>query len=202
MPVCWLKTYLVFDEPDKAMHASLNQLSAMMGCAPIGGKLDHTVLPPANIMDQETEKGRMAARLLFEEWLDCEFEFHNLMLVIIHNVLVHWEEDGQRRAATLRLLIESVHQCMGFELAAQELCDVVIDRKVSYEGWSLGDCIASLSAVAGRRLALSLNTDACMIFRGCDLPDNLDHVVHVMTQEAVRLGVPAGPDWRFWLGGQ
>ena len=194
-----VETYLVFDEPDKAMHASLNQLCAMMDCTPVQGKLDHTVLPPANIMDQETEKGRMAARLLFEEWLDCEFEFHQLMLVIIHNVLVHWEEDGQRRAATLRLLIESVHQCMGFELAAQELCDVVIDRKVSHEGWSLGDCIASLSAVAGRRLALSLNTDACMIFRGCDLPDNLDHVVHVMTQEAVRLGVPAGSDWRLGL---
>lgn len=194
-----VETYLVFDEPDKAMQASLQQLSKMLECAPASGVLAYNALPPAHIIDQETEKGRMAARLFFEEWLDCAFEFHHLMLVIVHNVLVSWEAEDQSRAESLRLLKECVHKAMGFEFAAQELCDVVIDRKVAAEGWSLGDCIASLSAVAGRRLAISLNSDACMIFRGCDLPDNLDHVVYVMTQEAVRLGVPAGTDWRFGL---
>ncbi len=194
-----VETYMVFDEPDQAMEASLRELKGMLGCEPVSGDLAHGVLPPAHILDQETEKGRTAARIFFEEWLDCAFEFHQLMLVIVHNVLVSWEADGQPRAETLRLLIECVHKCMGYELAAQELCDVVIDRKVATEGWSLGDCIASLSAVAGRRLALSLNDDTCMIFRGCDIPDNLDQVVFVMTQEAVRLGVPAGTDWRFGL---
>ncbi|MCB1721563.1 MAG: hypothetical protein H6860_04420 [Rhodospirillales bacterium] len=194
-----VETYLVFDEPDKAMEASLQELSGMMGCRPAAGALGQGVLPPANIIDLETEKGRAAARAFFEEWLDCAFEFHKLMLVIVHNILISWEAEGLPRAESLRLLIECVHKAMGFELAAQELCDVVIDRKVASEGWGLGDCIASLSAVAGRRLALSLNTDACMIFRGCNLPDNLDHVVFVMTQEAVRLGVPAGTDWRFGL---
>ena len=194
-----VETYLVFDEPDQAMQQSLIELSQMLGCEPKAGKLGLNVLPPTHIIDLETETGRMAARIFFEEWLDCAFEFHDLMLVIVHNILVGWEVDGQPRAETLRLLIECVHKCMGFELAAQELCDVVIDRKVAYEGWSLGDCIASLSAVAGRRLAMSLNSDSCMIFRGNDLPDNLDQVVFVMTQEAVRLGVPAGTDWRFGL---
>ena len=88
---------------------------------------------------------------------------------------------------------------MAYEISAQELCDVVIEKKVAFEGWSLGDCIASLSAVAGRRLALSLNSDTCYLFRGCELPEALDQVVYVMTQEAVRLGVPAGTDWRFGL---
>lgn len=194
-----VETYMVFDEPDQAMEASLRELQNMLGCTPVVGALKHDALPPAHILDHETEKGRMAARVFFEEWLDCAFEFHNLMLVIIHNLLISWEADGQPRAETFRLLIECTHKAMGFELAAQELCDVVIDRKVTLEGWSLADCIASLSAVAGRRLALSLNNDACMIFRGCELPDNLDRVVFVMTQEAVRLGVPAGTDWRFGL---
>lgn len=38
-----------------------------------------------------------------------------------------------------------------------------------------------------------------MVFRGNNIPDNLDRAVHVMTQEAVRMGVPAGSDWRFGL---
>ena len=194
-----VETYLVFDEPDQAMDASLKELSDLLGCKPWNGKLPPGALPPAHIMDNETERGRMAARLFFEEWLDCAFEFHHLMLVIIHNILVSWEAEGLPRQDSLRLLVECTHKAMGFEFAAQELCDVVIDRKVAAESWSLGDCIASLSAVAGRRLALSLNSDACMIFRGCELPDNLDRVANVMTQEAVRLGVPAGTDWRFGL---
>lgn len=194
-----VETYLVFDEPDQAMEASLKQLTDMLGEQPVTGELGITALPPAHIIDYETERGRTAARAFFEEWLDCAFEFHNLILTIAHNILISWEQEGQSRSESLRLLIECVHKAMSFELAAQELCDIVIERKVSYEGWSLGDCIASLSAVAGRGLAISLQDDVCMLFRGTSLPENLDHVVHVMTQEAVRLGVPAGTDWRFGL---
>ena len=98
-----------------------------------------------------------------------------------------------------RLLVECVKRCMAFEISAQELCDVVIDRKVSTDWWGLGDCVAALSAVAGRRLALSVHTEHDEFFKGCDLPTSLDRVVYVMTQEAVRLGVPAGSDWRFGL---
>jgi hypothetical protein len=194
-----VETYLVFDNPDEVMEVSFRQLSEMLGCEPQGGALAAGVLPPAHIIDAETERGRTAARKFFEQWLDCAFEFHNLILVIVHNILVSWESDGQSRAESFRLLVECSQKCMGFEIAAQELCDVVIDQKVASEGWSLADCVASLSAVAGRRLALSLNTNGCMLFRGAELPENLDRIVFVMTQEAVRLGVPAGSDWRFGL---
>jgi hypothetical protein len=194
-----VETYLVFDEPDKSMYAGFKKLARLLNCKPMKGPLSPTALPPAHLLDHETERGRQAAREFFEEWLDCTFEFHELILVILHNIIVSWEDDGQPREESLRLLIECATRCMSFEVSAQELCDIVIERKVADEGWSLGDCIAALSAVAGRRLALSLNTDCCQIFRGADLPDNLDHVVYVMTQEAVRLGVPAGSDWRFGL---
>jgi hypothetical protein len=194
-----VETYLVFDKPDDAMAASLQKLIRMMETQPTQGPIEIGILPPAHILDRETERGRLAARTFFEEWMDCAFEFHNLILVIVQNILLGWEEEGIRREESLRLLIECTQKCMGFEFAAQELCDIVIERKIASEGWSLGDCVASLSAVSGRHLALSLNTDVCMVFRGNDLPDNLDHVVYVMTQEAVRLGVPAGTDWRFGL---
>ncbi len=194
-----VETYMVFDDPDLSMHAGFRKLSDLLGCRPAEGALPAGVLPPAHVLDLETERGRAAAREFFEEWLDCTFEFHDLIMVIIHNVIVSWEADGQPREESLRLLIECAMRCMSFEISAQELCDIVIERKVADEGWSLGDCIAALSAVAGRRLALSLSADSCHVFRGVDLPDNLDQISHVMTQEAVRLGVPAGRDWRFGL---
>lgn len=194
-----VEMFFLFDDPYESMESSFKKLCGLLDCAPTAGPLGAQVLPPAHILDLETERGRAAARVFFEEWLDCVFEFHDLMLVVIQNVFVSWEDEGQPRSDSLRLLYECTRRCMGFEVAAQELCDVVIDRKVASEGWGLSECISSLSAVAGRRLALCLKDDVCELFRGSELPDNLDHVVYVMTQEAVRLGVPAGSDWRFGL---
>ncbi len=194
-----VETYFVFDEADEAMEASFQKLTDMLGSEPASGAVAANALPPAHIMDFETERGRNAARTFFEDWLDCEFEFHELILVLIQNVLASWGDVGQPRAETFRLPAECTKTCMGFEIAAQELCDVVIENKVASEGWSLGDCIASLSAIAGRRVAQSASGDACILFNGCDIPESLDDVVYVMTQEATRLGVPAGSDWRFGL---
>ncbi len=194
-----VETYLVFDHPDEAMACSIDKLTNMLGTAPLDCELTLSALPPAHILDFETERGREAARELFEDWMDCAFEFHELIITIVHNVIISWEEHGQSRAESLRLLIESIHCCMRNELAAQELCDIVIERQVVTHGWSLAECIASLSAVAGHKLAESLGGAYCEIFVGTELPDMLDQIAHVMTQEATRLGVPVGSDWRFGL---
>lgn len=194
-----VETYLVFEKPDEAMIAGLAKLTHMLGADPIQGPIAKEALPPANIIDFETERGRQAARAFFEDWLDCAYEFHELIATIVHNIIISWEDDGQCRSETMRLLSECVMRAMMFEIAAQELCDAVIDSKVASEGWGLHECIASLSAVSGRRLALSIQSNHCEIFSGADVPESLDRVVYVMTQEAVRLGVPAGSDWRFGL---
>lgn len=193
------ETYLVFDKPDETMEASFIKLGRMLGCEPQGGELWARALPPAHMIDFETERGRNAARLFFEDWLDCAFEFHDLMLTLVHHMIVSWEAEGFHRAETYRLLIEIIRRSMAYEISAQELCDLVIERKVGECGWGLSECIAALSAVSGRRIALSINSEYCEVFKGCDIPDNLDRVVYVMTQEATRLGVPAGTDWRFGL---
>jgi hypothetical protein len=194
-----VETSFIFDDPDEVLKAGFEKLSVNLKCAPLAGALAPNILPPAHIMDFETERGRKAARDFFEEWLDCGFEFHTLFLNLIQSVIIAWEEDGVPRAESLRLLIECARACMAFEIAAQELCDAVIEEKVAKEGWSLADCVAALSAVAGRRLALSLNAESCAVFRGANLPEDLDSVIYVMTQEAVRLGVPPGSNWRFGL---
>ncbi len=195
-----VETYYIFEDSDQAMQASFQKLSGLLNCHPAPGMLAPYALPPAHIIDFETERGRLAARVFFEEWLDCNFELHDLILNVFQHIIIGWEDMGVPREETLRLLIECVKKCMAFEIAAQELCDVSIEYQVGRKGWGVGDCIAALSGVAGRRLAISLSSsEICDYFRGSDLPDNLDRIVYNMTQEAVRLGVPAGSDWRFGL---
>ncbi|MFP4312786.1 MAG: hypothetical protein ACLFR0_00550 [Alphaproteobacteria bacterium] len=194
-----VETYLVFENPAETMEGSFAHLCNLLKCEPFEGELGEDVLPPAHILDSETERGRTAARIFFEDWMDCEYEFHGLVLEMIRTALVHWEMEGVPREENLRLLIDCTKLAMAFEISAQELCDAAIDYHVNKKGWTLSDCIGALSAVAGRRLAISLNSNTCMIFKGCEIPDNLDKIVYVMTKEAVRLGVPAGGDWRFGL---
>ncbi len=191
------ETLLLFDQPDDGLEATYQQLAIQLGCEPAPGVINKRALPPAYVLDYETEQGRAVAKTLFEDWLDCAYEFHDLMTFVVHNVIVRMEEAGQPRTETFRLFIECTNRCLGYEIAAQELCDIVIDQKIGDECWSLGESVSGLSAVAGRCLALS--HDACELFAAPSLPDQLDQVAYVMTQEAVRLGIPAGTDWRFGI---
>jgi hypothetical protein len=188
---------LLFDEPDEGLAATYARLESVLGCAPAAGDMGARALPPGWIIDYETEQGRTIARKMFEDWLDCAYEFHDLLIFMIQNVILRMEEDGQPRAEVLRLFVECANRAMAYEIAAQELCDIVIDRKIGLEGWTLTESVAGLSAMAGQCLALSQN--ACMGFSVPSLPERLDQVAHVMTQEAIRLGIPAGTDWRFGL---
>lgn len=191
------ETLLLFDQPDDALEGSYDRLAGMLKCEPSTGELSTKALPPSYVIDYETEQGRLVAKYLFEDWLDCAYEFHDLILFVVHNVIVRLEDAGQARSEVFRLFIECTNRCMAYEIAAQELCDIVIDEKIGKDSWSLTDSVSGLSAVAGRCLALSQN--ACELFSAPALPDKLDQVAYVMTQEAIRLGIPAGTDWRFGL---
>lgn len=191
------ETVLLFDEPDVALEETYRRLAGCLGCEAWDGSLSAKALPPPYMIDSGTEQGRAVARDLFEDWLDCAYEFHDLVVFIAHNIVLSMEAEGQPRSEVFRLLIECTNRCMAYELAAQELCDVVIDQKIDRESWSLCESVSGLSAVAGRCLALSQN--ACELFMIPALPENLDQVAYVMTQEAIRLGIPAGSDWRFGL---
>jgi hypothetical protein len=166
-------------------------------------------MPPATIIDFDSEMGRAIAREFFEEWLDCEYEFHELLLSITQQMFMRFEaasamngirQTGQRRSESFRLLVECTYRAMAYEIAAQELCDVVIEKKIGVDGWNMADSISGLAGLAGRKLSISHDgRNQCCWFRGGDLPDLLDQTAYVMTQEAVRLGIPTGTDWRFGL---
>lgn len=194
-----VETSYLFDEPDEALAASFTRLEGMLGAMPVRGALKDSVLPPATMIDFDAEQGRMMAREYFEDFLDCPYEFHEVLLFIIQQRFIAWEQMGQRRAESLRLFQDMAARAMVFEMAAQELCDSIIERKIG-DQWSLADAISALAGSAGHRLALSHDGESqCCWFKGSELPDLLDQCAYVMTQEAVRLGLRCHTDWRFGL---
>lgn len=192
-----VETLLLFDEPDQGLSATYARLAQLLDSEPAAGPLGPNALPPAYVIESETEIGRALARRLFEDWLNCAYDFHDLLVTVIQGMIVQLELCGQPRGETFRLFIECTNRCMGYEIAAQELCDIVIEEKIGAEGWNLADSVSGLSAVAGRCLAMGHKPSA--VFNPVTWNDRLDQVSYVMTQEAIRLGIPAGSDWRFGL---
>ena len=94
-----------------------------------------------------------------EDWADCEFAFHEMLVTLSHHMIVTWEDEGVPRAESFRLLIEYATRCMAYEVTAQELCDVLIEKKIGRDGWTLGDCLGGL--VRSRWLASWRNTICC-----------------------------------------
>ena len=192
-----VETLLLFDDPDQGLEATYDRLANLLDCEPLPGPLGPSALPPAYFLDFETEQGRLLARRLFEDWLNCAFEFHDLVLFITQNIILKLEQEGQPRSEVFRIYIECTNRCMAYEIAAQELCDIVIEDKIGREAWTLADCVSGLSALAGRSVAFS--DGAATAFKAPALPEKLDQISYTMMHEAVRLGIPAGADWRFGL---
>lgn len=189
---------LVFDEaPDEASRATLEALSKRLNARPNVGRLGYKTLPPATLIDREVEKGRVIGRDVFDEWDDCSFEFHAFFIEFVHDIFISWECEGFRRADMLRLFSECLYRGLAYELAAQEMCDYVIERKAGLMQWDLNSCIAALSALAGHKQASCKELARYAGLRSA--LEDLDPIIYTMTQEAVRLGVPAGSDWRFGL---
>lgn len=205
----YVESAFLFDNCEESLQGMFIKLAQELSCEPLGGEMDYDAMPPSSIIDFDTEMGRAMAREFFEEWMDCEYEFHDMLLTITQQIFMNWEaargqgglsQSGQRRAESFRLLVECTYRAMAYELAAQELCDVVIEKKIGVDGWNMADSISGLAGLAGRKLSLSHGgRNQCCWFRGSDLPDLLDRTAYVMTQEAVRLGIPTGTDWRFGL---
>jgi hypothetical protein len=195
------ETAFFFEEPDETLQAIYMKISAALGCDAYEGDLPYWLdLDPVQI-DFYTERGRVLARMAMEDWADCEFGFVDMLTMLTHHIIVSWEEEGIPRAESFRLLIEYATRCMCFEVAAQELCDVLIEKKMGRDAWTMGDCLGGLSGAAGWRLA-KLN----LLHKKIPKEDathpsefDLEHLVTAMTTEAIRMGVPAGSDWRFGL---
>jgi hypothetical protein len=190
----------LFDNCEEALEGAFARLSELLQCEPYDGVLGENALPPSTIIDFDTEQGRAMAREFYEDWEDGNYDYQDMVLFLIQQSLARWEMFGQPRSEMFRLLVEVTYRGMAFELAAQELCDAVIEQKIGVSQWKLADSVAALAGMSGYRLAQSHEgNNQCCWFRGSDLPDFLDQTAYVMTQEAVRHGLCATTDWRFGL---
>lgn len=196
------------DRPDLAVQGTLTALSRALGCAPAEGAVPPGVLPVAPAVDAATEGGREAAREFWAQGPECEHAFEGLLVDALSGAVVAWEDGAALpRARALRVLAELSWRALGFEFAAQELCDAVIEGRLVTGRWGPGECITALAAAAGRRQALGLGgayvggagAGSPVVSYGMPVPGELDAIAHVMTREAVRGGVEAGSDWRFGL---
>ena len=190
----------LFDNGDEALEGAFSRLADLLQCEPYAGTLGERVLPPSAIIDFDTEQGRSLTREFFQDWNGCAYEFQDMVLTLVQQCFARWEMFGQRRSESFRLLVETAYRAMAYELAAQELCDVVIEQKIGASHWRLADSVAALAGTSGFKLAQSHEgRNQCCWFRGSDLPDVLDQTAYVMTQEAVRHGLCASTDWRFGI---
>lgn len=190
----------LFDNCEEALEGAFARLSDLLECEPYSGDVASRALPPSTIIDFDTEQGRSMAREFFEEWLDCSYEFQDMVLTLIQQSFARWEMFGMPRGESFRILVEATYRSMAFELAAQELCDAVIEQRIGVSQWKLSDSVAALAGTSGYKLAQSHDgRNQCCWFRGGDLPDLLDQTAYVMTQEAVRHGLCSSTDWRFGL---
>ncbi|MFA5592211.1 MAG: hypothetical protein WC989_02730 [Micavibrio sp.] len=190
----------LFDNCEEALEGAFARLADLLDCEPYAGPLGERALPPSAIIDFDAEQGRSMTREFFEDWDECAYEFQNMVLVLIQQSFARWEMFGQPRGESFRLIVEATYKAMAFELAAQELCDAVIEQRIGTSKWKLSESVAALAGASGYKLAQSHEgRNQCCWFRGPDLPDLLDQTAYVMTQEAVRHGLCATTDWRFGL---
>ena len=195
-----VETMLLFETPEEGLVCCLDNIAAQLNISTETLAEDAIFSPaPAFELDCHAEQGRLLVKEILEDWMECTHEFRKFIETFtIQNLLV-WEDHGIERADLYAYLYNSSIRFMAYEIAAQELCEIVIDELIGGWGWTLLDNISGLSAVSGYKLAQSLDQEQCMIFQGADIPKHMDHIIHVMTQEAVRYGTPAGSDWKFGI---
>lgn len=184
---------LIFDNSEQTLESLIDRL-ALNVSEPYDGALPDWLMAPSYLVDLNTEKGRRLMRRSLDDFPACEFEFASMLVDLVHHFLMRWHEDGIPCEESFRLLIDYAYYAMAFEVAAQQLCDTVIEKHIGARCWSLGDAISGLSGTAGRQLARASGENA-----QSDIDAALDMIMPVMTQESVRMGLPAGSDWRFGL---
>lgn len=190
----------LFEQPDDALDGMVATLSKRLMCFPSHEELPAEFLPAAYVIDQQSEQGRDVARHILNRNFDEPHAFAGMVTDLVQHHIQLIETIDIPRDESFRMLIEFAQRGMVLEIAAQELCDILIEHKVGRDGWSLGDCIASLSGLSGYKVAVWYqNLQGFPRQKTRAQAAMFDQIVDVMTREAVRYGIPGGRDWTFGL---
>ena len=189
--------FLEYENPGDVYARVCNKLSKSLSVCPSNVGLIADMSPPPHVWDSDLEFGREFARELDLDNIDDLHHIQDIFLDILVSDILCWEKQGLDRVESLTILLNSIRFTLSLELAAQEICDHVIEGLVGQHYWTLQDCIIGLSALAGQRMALcSPNVleekkpnQAFMVA--------FDQVAFIMAQEASRLGVPCDANWKW-----
>lgn len=197
----FVETAFLFDTPDESLDGLIQKLARRLRVFPSSADLPSDFMPASYLIDELSELGRDVARhILKRHTIDESHQFADIVVDLVHHNLLMMESIDIPRDESLRILCEFSTRAMVLEVAAQELCDVLIDQKMTMGAWSLGDCIGSLSGLSGYKVAVWYqNTSGRMSTRTRAQAQTFHNVVEVMTREAVRYGIAGGTDWRFGL---
>lgn len=195
-----VETAFLFEQPDESLDGLIRKLSRRLLTVPSTHLLDTDFLPAAYVLDEMSELGRDVTRHAMKREIDEPHAFADLVIDVVHHNILMIETIDIPRHESFRILCEFATRAMVLEVAAQELCDVLLELKIGGENWTMADCIGSLSGLSGYKVAVWYqNTSGMTGVRERAQMKTFNQVVDVMTREAVRYGIPGGTDWRFGL---
>lgn len=182
------ETLLDFEEPDVVMEQAFHRIADLLRTdpSPVRGE---ELIPPAYVIDHDTELGRHLARNVAERLPRGIDDIHEIAIALIINDFPAWEKKGPSKEESLRLLIESVIMSLTFEMATQDFCDLLIEDFIAEGARTAGEGILALAAVAGHYYALA-ETEATQP------ADAEQELTNVMIRESLRHGTPGPKDWK------
>lgn len=143
--------------------------------------------------DREMESGRLLIRSIQMTHGTASEVFVPALRGFLAQIVLSAGKTKIERAELMLHVEIATRDSLSYEIATQELCDLLIETKIAQHAWSLGDAICALAGAAAQRLAIRR---AAMNWRW---EDSYQTIADVMMREAVSLGVPAATGWEFGM---
>lgn len=185
------ETLLEYEEPDVVMEQTFHRMAELMKVQPLGGIPDDGVLPAAWKLDEDIEAGRRLAKKLSETMPKSLDDVHEIVLGIAMSEFFA-DRLGLSPHIAFQIMIEVVIRALMTEMAAQELCDGLIEEFID-DGWPLTRAIEALAAATGIYVSKAVDAEPVKIQH--ILPD----ILRLIAVETQRFGLKGGEDW--WLLG-
>ncbi len=181
------ETLLDYEEPDTVMEQAFHRIAELLNADP-AEEIPKGFLPPAYVIDHDTELGRQLARQVAEKLPKGTDDLHEIAIALVINEVDAWEKNGISRELGMRLLVESVIMSLTFEMATQDFCDLLIEDFIADGQHTTADAVLALAAVSGSYFREAMDAGSAEVSAETDL-------THVMARESLRHGTPGVKNW-------
>jgi hypothetical protein len=145
------------------------------------------------LVDREVETGRLLVRTIQMDYGAPSETLYTPLIQFAAHVILSATATSVDRSAMALFIEKLAQEALAYELATQELCDLLIETKIADHDWSLGDAICALAGSAAQRLAIK------RAGRGWNWETAYQTIADVMMREALSLGVPPSAGWEFGM---